>query len=189
MNTSTFLSPRTAASLFLAVLCLCALPQRSNAADFPSTRTVADVELQLIGTGTFRYMFFKLYDGALYMPEGVDPSDPLADVAKRLELVYARTITAAQFIESGDTILQRNVDPATFERIQPMLRQINAAYEDAQEGDVYALTYIPGRGTSLERNGTEVVLIEGAEFAAAYFSIWLGERSAKRSFRDDLLDR
>jgi hypothetical protein len=60
-------------------------------------------------------------------------------------------------------------------------------YEDIEPGDRYALTYVPGVGTELSRNGRSLGVIEGADFSSALFSIWLGERALDDSLRRQLL--
>jgi hypothetical protein len=154
---------------------------------FPDTIRGESAELTKIGEGSFRWMFIKLYDGALYLDSENSGTDVLDDVAKRLELQYKVGISADQFRESGDAILKRNVDEATWRAIQDRLAVLNAAYRDVQKGDRYALTYTPEKGTTLSLNGEPLVTVEGEDFARAYFSIWLGEDAAKKSFRDDLL--
>ena len=49
------------------------------------------------------------------------------------------------------------------------------------------MTYLPGRGTELALNGTPLAVIEGADFAAAYFGIWLGPNSIDDRLKRDLL--
>lgn len=51
----------------------------------------------------------------------------------------------------------------------------------------YSLTYIPGKGTALALNGEPKGLIEGADFAAAVFSIWLGPKPMNKSFKKQIL--
>ena len=46
---------------------------------------------------------------------------------------------------------------------------------------------MPGRGTRLERNGSTLDTIPGADFAAAYFAIWLGAGPIDTRLRDQLL--
>ena len=63
----------------------------------------------------------------------------------------------------------------------------NSLYVDVQPGDRYALTYIPGIGTELALNGQPMGVIEGADFAAAIFSLWLGENPYDKRFKSALL--
>ncbi len=54
-------------------------------------------------------------------------------------------------------------------------------------GDRYSLTYLPGEGTELAKNGVPLALVPGEDFARAYFGIWLGEDPLDRDLRDQLL--
>ena len=51
------------------------------------------------------------------------------------------------------------------------------------------MTCIPGRGTELALNGRPKGVIEGADFAAAVFAIWLGPKPLNKSFKAQLLER
>ena len=85
-------------------------------------------------------------------------------------------------------VLERNYPASKLSTLRERLDQINAWYPDPQRGDRCAITYIPGRGTELSYNGQTLGLIEGADFAEAYFSIWLGDDPACPRLRRALLD-
>jgi len=175
-------------SLALLVLLLAANRTHAASAAFPPEYAFAETRLVKVGEGTLRWMFIRVYDGALYLDASDPKRNPLDDTAKRLELAYAVGISAEQFRESGNTILRRNVDPSIWEAIRDRVEAINAAYVDVGDGDRYALTYLPGTGTTLSLNGTDLVTVEGADFAKAYFTIWLGEDPAQKSFKRQLLE-
>lgn len=146
------------------------------------------VPLSLRCTGLLRYkVIFKGYVAALYLGPDVQPADVLGDVPKRLELSYFWAIDAADIVKAGGEILARNVSSDTMERLRPRLDRIDALYEAVKPGDRYALTYVPGVGTELSLNGKSKGVIPGDDFAAAYFRIWLGERSIDASLREQLL--
>jgi hypothetical protein len=65
---------------------------------------------------------------------------------------------------------------------------MNAAYRGVAPGDRYAIAYAPGRGTTLLWNGEERVTIPGADFAAVYFAVWLGDDPLDASLRRQLLE-
>lgn len=175
-------------SILTCLLCAIALmPQSATAATFADYHVIEDIRLERVGTGTFRWTVFRLYEGALFLAPGDIGRDPLEGIPKRLELVYSRNITAAQLVESGNRILQRMFPAEHLAPLQQDLDRINAAFHDVSAGDRYALTYIPGVGTTLERNGEFQILIEGRDFAATYFAIWLSKNGAKASFRNQLL--
>lgn len=186
--------PAFRAAMIAAILLLLACtPRFGTAAEiegvhFADQYQSADVTLPLHCVGLLRYkVLFKGYVAGLYLGAGVSPEKALADVPKRIELNYFWGIEGSDFAKVGDEILERNVDADTLARLRPRLEQINALYESVAPGDRYALTYIPGRGTELALNGRSKGIIPGADFASAYFRIWLGEQSIDTSLRDQLL--
>lgn len=156
---------------------------------FPEQREVGGQTLDRLGTGSFRWMFFRVYDGALYLGGNPAERSRALDTAipRQLELSYHVGIPAQKIVKGGDAILRRNIGDVAFERLRPRLERLNAAYRDVQSGDRYTLTYIPGQGTELKLNGASLVTIEGEDFAAAYFQIWLGPDPIAVSFREALL--
>ncbi len=176
-------------TLFLAL----AMVKPSAAAEiegvhFPDQYRSGDVTLRLTCVGLLRYkLVFKGYVAALYLGDGVAAGDVLGDVPKRLELSYFWSISGADFGKAGDRILAQNVDARTLAALRPRLDRINALYRDVKPGDRYSLTYVPGVGTELALNDRRLGLIEGADFAAAYFRIWLGDHPIDTRLRDQLL--
>ena len=146
-------------------------------------------ELRLTGAGLLRYWGFKAYTGALYLEAGASVDDVLSDTAKRIELEYFRAIKGKDFGPATNKSIAQNVDSKTFKRLRPQIDLHNSLYEDVQPGDRYSLTYIPGRGTELALNGEPKGVIEGADFAAAVFSIWLGPKPINNSFKKQILGR
>jgi hypothetical protein len=158
-----------------------------NGAYFEENFTVGNTTLRLMGAGLLRYWGFKAYVGALYLEEGVNAEDALSDRAKRIEIEYLRPIRAEDFGPATDKVIAANVDPATYARLRPQIDYHNSLYEDVRPGDRYALTYVPGKGTELALNGQAKGIIEGADFAKAVFSIWLGPEPINESFKTQLL--
>ncbi|MCC5805621.1 MAG: chalcone isomerase family protein [Opitutales bacterium] len=141
--------------------------------------------------GTFRWRgIFRVYDGALYLENGGDKRAAMnGEAPLRLELHYSRGFSASDIVEGGNALLEKNVDRETLTRISDRLEKINTAYQDISSGDRYSLTFIPDKGTTLRLNGEPLVTVEGGDFAAAYFRIWLGDDPISTSFRDQLLGR
>ncbi|MCG8591273.1 MAG: chalcone isomerase family protein [Proteobacteria bacterium] len=156
--------------------------------EFADQIAVEDQNLALSGLGLLRYrVLFRGYVAGLYLPAGTAPERVLDDVSKRLEIEYFWAIRAGDFARAADAFLERNADPATRAALAERVARLHAGYRDVSPGDRYALTYQPGRGTSLALNGQELVRIPGADFAAAYFAIWLGPEPLNDSLRNQLL--
>jgi len=144
--------------------------------------------LHLNGAGVLRYrIFIKGYVTAFYLGEGIDPDQALDDVPRRLEIEYLWSIPAEAFARITVEQISRNVDAAMLARLRSSIDRLNALYEDVKPGDRYSLTYVPGVGTELALNGEPRGLIEGAEFSAALFAIWIGRHPVDKPLREQLL--
>lgn len=155
---------------------------------FADSTAIGGKPVPLRNAALLRYLkFIKAYVAALYLPEGVKAEDVLFDVPKRLEISYLVSIKGPDFDKGAAPVLERNQSTADRARIQGRIDKINAAYKDVTSGDRYSLTYLPGRGTELALNGTPLIVIEGADFAAAYFGIWLGREPIDEKLKRDLL--
>jgi hypothetical protein len=157
-------------------------------AQFTPEAAVHGETLLLRGTGRLVWMrVVTVYDAALYLPADVPGKDVLRDVPKRLELRYHVSIKGEKFGESAVPFLEKNVPAEELARLKPRIEQLNGFYRDVKEGDRYALTYVPGKGTTLSLNGNPLGTIDGADFAAAYFTIWLGAKPISDTLRDELI--
>jgi hypothetical protein len=156
--------------------------------EFDERVTAGERELALQSVGLLRYrIFFKGYVAALYLEPGTPPAKVLDAVPKRLELEYFWPIAGEKFGPVAESVLERNLDARSVERLRPQIEALHQKYQDVAPGDRYALTYLPGEGMELAKNGARLALVPGEEFARAYFGIWLGEAPLDRDLRDQLL--
>ena len=172
------LKPWLARVLLLLALALAPCPVRAMTIEgitFANEVRIGDAMVPLRNVALLRYLLvLKAYVAAFYLPANVSPERALADVPKRLEISYLVAIRGEDFDKGAAPVLRRNLSAAELGRLQERLERLNAAYRDVKPGDRYALTYHPGHGTELSFNGIPLVTIEGEDFAAAYFGVWLG---------------
>jgi Chalcone isomerase-like len=144
--------------------------------------------LRLLGAGLYYYKrLLKVAAAALYLDDQADACDPLADIAKRLEMQYFWSVTADKLIAGSNALLRRNLSAEQREKLQPQIEAMHALYRDVERGDRSALMYLPGTGTSLLYNGEVLGTVAGADFASAYFAIWFGERPLDLGLKKKLL--
>ncbi len=166
---------------------------------FDRSQLVAGRPLALSGYGLHRYrLFIKLYAMALYVDpasQGADVRGDMSadvvldeDVPKRLELETFWAIPAEIFRRLTRERIEGAVPPDEYAQLAPQVEALNALYEDVEPGDRYAITYVPGLGTELAKNGEPKGVVEGEDFARAMFGIWLGEKPFDRKLRDQLLE-
>jgi len=155
---------------------------------FPDIHEVGGTVLRVRGVGLLRYMaFIKVYVAAFYLEDDIPSEKALSDVPKRLEISYFHGITAEDFARSTDAFIEKNVEPELLPHLRSRIHRLNAWYEDVKPNDRYALTYIPGQGTELALNGEVKGVIQGSDFAAAVFSMWLGREPVNESLKRGLL--
>ena len=156
--------------------------------DFKREVRVNDAILALRGCGLLRYMIFiKAYVAAFYLPENVRSEDALTDVPKHLEIEYFHPIVAQDFAKATSASISQNTSLVTYQGLKPKIDELNALYRDIAPGDRYALTNIPGQGTTLAWNGQTLGTVAGREFAAALFGIWIGANPLDNNLKDLLL--
>jgi hypothetical protein len=161
---------------------------QTNAPVFRPAFQAMDTPLKLSGVGELKYLgLIKVYDGALYLPEEANKRQMLEDIPKRLEVRYVRSFKAEDLGPATIAGIKKNVAPETYARLESRIAYRNGLYEDIAPKDRISLTYIPAVGTQVEINGAARGTIEGADFARALFSIWLGEAPFDESFKSALL--
>jgi hypothetical protein len=155
---------------------------------FNDSVTVDQYELKIKGVAILKWaMLFDVYAGAFYLPDGAQGRSWSDDLPKSLELSYFREITGADFAETSYKLLQRNLTKPAYQAVAERLRIFCNLFQDIKPGDRYSLNYTPGTGTELRLNGLPLGSVPGADFAVAYFGIWLGDTPINDNFRDRLL--
>ena len=155
---------------------------------FVDELSVSDKRLKLLGTGLYYYkIFIKAAAAALYLDEQASRGDVLADVAKRLEMLYFWGVKASDLIAGSEALLARNLPAETRAKLQPQFDEMFKLYRSVSAGDRVAFTYIPGADTTLLHNGQPLGSVRGADFAAAFFSMWFGEKPLDSSLKRKLL--
>jgi hypothetical protein len=181
---------RLSLALF-AVITLAATPAQSariEGVQFADDLAVGDQMLVLRGTALLRYrVFFRGYVAALYLAPDASVAEVLGDVPRRLEIEYFWSIPGDGFVDATLDGIRRNTDDESFDRLRPRIDRFNTFYTTVEPGDRYELTYVPGQGTELALNGASLGRVEGADFARALFSIWVGAEPFDESLKAQLL--
>ncbi len=175
-------------SLLGLVLATAACAGTIQGVRFSDSLTVQNTRLRLVGMGLQRYgIIYKVCVAGLYLPPETPSSDALADVPKRLEIHYFHRIKASRFAELTTDGVRQNVGAARFRQVEERVGRLNAAYRNVEPGDRYALTYLPGSGCTLALNGRDLITVPGAEFAAAIYAVWLGDKPVTRGMKAGLM--
>ena len=158
----------------------------------PETLDAGGKTLVLNGAGLRKKFFFKIYAGALYLPE--KESDPgkivPADetMAVRMHFIYDG-VSAEKLIETWNEGFEKTTggQPGP---LSDRIAAFNGLFTgEAGEGDVYDIVYIPSEGVRVIMNGRAVGTVKGLDFKTALFAIWLGEDPADDGLKEEMLGR
>jgi len=158
------------------------------APDARSQNPDAEPTFERVGTSVFRAgKVIKVMEASLYLANRADAAKVLSDVPKRLTFTYTRDIASKRFIDSANGALKDNCTAAELAAIKDRVEKLHGMYADVKKGDTYEYLYVPGKGTTLLVNKQVKGTIPGADFAKAYFSIWLGAKPVTEKLKRELL--
>ncbi|MEX0385632.1 chalcone isomerase family protein [Spiribacter onubensis] len=161
-----------------------------NGARFSKQIQLDDETLDLSGTGVAKYrIVITVYAAGLYLPADTKTDQVLSgDTPRILAIEYFHDISASDIIKAARTKLKEQLSSSELDRLEPKIKQFHSMYQAVSDGDRYRMDYVPGMGTQLLFNGKPVGTVEGADFAAAYFGIWLdADDPLSKNLRRDLL--
>ena len=146
--------------------------------------------LVLNGGGLREKYFFDLYVGALYLEQkSKDASKILnADAPMVIQLkLVSNSVTREKFVESvREGFKNASHGKATKDQISKFINSFTSAFK---KGDKINFEYQPNKGVAIEKNGTQLCVIEGLEFKKALFSIWLGNVPADANLKEGMLGK
>lgn len=188
------LSPRSpgkpVAAAFLAAAVLSAsllVPWTPTWADIVPAPVKAELpDARLSGEGVLRWLGLKVYTAQLWTGAAGVRTDQPTSQPLALELRYATSL-------KGEVIAERSVqeieklglgDAPRRSRWLGDLKRLmpNIATDDRLTGILE-----PGRGVAFFHNDKPIGRVDDAEFASAFFLIWLDERTTAPSLRASLL--
>jgi len=148
---------------------------------------LGDTVLQLNGGGIRTRFFFKIYVGALYLPQKQNSAEAIiADENKhRIALYILHELSGEKLFSALNDAIEANhtaAELATLDAQMKRMKQIFEAVQQVKPGDIIMLDYLPDSGTRITVNGTERGIIAGADFNRALLKVWLG----KHPVQDDL---
>ena len=177
----------------LLLFALAAAP--SPAADLagvnvPGSVAIDGGELRLNGAGLRRATMFnvKVYVGALYLTApSTDPELIVrGDAPKSVHMTFLRDVDQGKVMDAFREGFDKN-SPADAKALLPALSRVATVVpKEMKKGMQLAITYVPGKGTTVTGPAGEVI-IEGKPFADAMFRNWLGPKPADEDLKKSLL--
>lgn len=142
----------------------------------------------VVGQGTMRWFGLALYDASLWTrgaerwrPERWRPERPFA-----LEIRYARPIRGERLVAASLDEMARLgfADAARREAWRPLLAR---AFPSVEPGDTIVGLAEPDGRVAFYHRGALTAELRDADFARAFFAIWLDPRTREPGLRSSLL--
>lgn len=166
-----------------AVVCLLLGIASAQAANIPAHIQQELPDARLSGQGTFRWFGLKIYDATLWVGESGYQNNSAKFI---LNLNYARELYGEKIAKASiDEI--RELGIGSGEQQQAWLGKMKALFPDVKEGSQISGVYLPGQAARFYLDGKLLGEINDAEFARAFFAIWLDPRTSASGLRKQLL--
>lgn len=177
---------RAAAALLIAggLVLACVTGASASAVTPPLPAEVMKTAPQLhpLGQGVLRFVFWKIYDIALYVPGAAwDRDGPYA-----LAVVYARSFTGAEIADEGVKQMRHlgYQDPRQLDRWRADMLM---GFSVVHPGDRVAAVFFPPDETRFYINDRLTADIHDLGFSQAFFAIWLSPQTNEPMLRQTLL--
>lgn len=136
----------------------------------------------LVGNTRFTFLFWDIYDAVLYAPQGLWKGQP----PFVLTLTYLREFTGNDIAERSVKEMRRQgeYDADTLSQWRSMMMNL---FPDVKEGDKISGVLDRNKVTHFYLNDDLLGNIDDKEFSAAFFAIWLGEKTSEPKMRSELI--
>ena len=137
---------------------------------------------QKVGEGRLTYLFWDVYDAALYAPQGMlNDGQPFA-----LKLSYLRDIEGKKIADrSAEEMRDQGFDDEV--KLATWHAQMRKIFPDVQEGETITGVYTRGGGSVFYKDNIRIGVINDPEFSEAFFNIWLSDKTSAPDLRRKLL--
>jgi hypothetical protein len=172
---------RSACGMVLITLAMSAAPPvAAQALPAPVTQDVPGLTAR--GDGVMRFFGLKVYDVRLWtMMKPFNHAEPFA-----LELVYDMSLNGRDIAERSVKEMrgQGHADEGKLKRWGEEMARI---FPDIRKGDTLVGVSIPGKEARFYTREKFIAAVADAEFARAFFDIWLSEKTSAPGVRARLL--
>lgn len=174
-TTRAFGRPLIALLLLLLVFSIPAAGGELQGVTLPDQVEAGGETLVLNGMALRKVAIFKVYVAGLYLP--VKQSDGAAvlaaDTARHTVLHFLRGVDRGRICDGWYEGLKANT-PGAPSTIKAQFDTLCEWMADAEKGDAFTFTYLPGTGTEVRVKGKLRGTLEGKAFADALFAAWIG---------------
>lgn len=148
------------------------------------TFKAGDTSLILNGAGIREKFFKDIYVAGLYLKGKNSDFQKIMSMDESMAIkikIVSTLITAERFKDACEEGFVRTTNGNT----KPLRSKIDLAYtafaQKFNVGDVYDIVYIKGAGTDFYKNGKLITKVDGLDFKAALFGIWIIDKPSHKN--------
>jgi hypothetical protein len=134
---------------------------------------------QLVGSGTLRYLGFKIYDAYYYV------NDDTAKGSFALRLEYSRKLQSTDLLKATIKAMEKVGAPQN--DLAQWAAFLGKMYPNVEAGNEITAVYIPIGTTIFFYNGKQIGNVNDIEFSKYFFGIWLAPQTNAPNLRRKLL--
>jgi Chalcone isomerase-like len=148
----------------------------------------ADLVLNGLGIRKATFLEVKVYVAGLYLPQKSGDSGKIIGTNQPWQLVlhFVRDVDASDIRDAFGEGFTKNAGDK-LAALQPRIKVLNARMVDFKEGHYLSFANDAAKGVAVDVNGAGGGAIEGADFAAALLSVWLGPEPPNEDLKAGLL--
>ena len=148
-------------------------------------------QLILNGIGLREKFWVDIYVGSLYLSKKTHSVADILSSQKafriQMDFVY-KEVDKEKLVTAWREGFHKNQEKDVINAISDRMDQIYSFFnQNAVEKDQYVLDYIPGKGTTVSKNRTNLGTIPGDDFKNALLEIWLGNFPADDGLKRGML--
>lgn len=164
--------------------------KKCEGVSMPDSQTVAGEKLVLNGMGVREATIFSVnvYVAGIYVKEKSKDGGKLAaaDSPKRLSMEFVRDVEKSKIVDAYRESFKKAAG-SKYKANKAKLKELLGWMESVKSGEKHIYTYVPDKGLTVKVEGNEKGTIEGADFAEAFFLIWLGDNPPNEGLKTGLL--
>lgn len=159
--------------------------------NMPEELNLGGVTLALNGGGVRSDFLLKVYVCGLYLQQKMtDPAaiiDANAPMDIRMYILSGFFATSARVRDALYKGFRGTMPRGDIKPIEDKVKEFNSFFADKiHTGDIFDVLYVPGKGTSVYKNGELKGTIPGYDFKKNVWGIWLGSRPAQESLKKEM---
>ena len=157
----------------------------------PNVMKVGDQYLKMNGGGVREKYWIDLYVGVLYLTNKTSDADKIINADEPMS-IKLRIISGMVSNSKLEEAIRDGIEKSTNGNIEPVKDRMETMIkkgfaEDVNDGDEFDLIYLPGEGTTLQKNNQRIITVQGLDFKKALFGIWLCDDPAQESLKKKML--